>query len=247
MTLFLIGIVCGIALSLFFSFGPAFFSQIQASVHYGFRNAVPFAFGVGTSDLMMVSLLLLVSDHIPASDLMQMLGSRWLIYVGAAVVTAFGLYSMFLKTRRAAECSDNDHIDFLNVSVPSRLSIYFRGLSLNFFNPVLWLYWATLVTFVILGDTDFLLWQRYVFFGGVLLSTVSLDVLKCKLASLLQNIITYRFLSVFNKCVGVILIVFAVVMVASTIPRFEKETNQRPAKMMQEIMNTRIVDKGVDK
>ena len=33
MGLFLLGILGGVALSLFFSFGPAFFSQIQASIH----------------------------------------------------------------------------------------------------------------------------------------------------------------------------------------------------------------------
>ena len=51
MGLFLLGILGGIFLSLFFSFGPAFFSQIQASIHYGFRNAYPFALGVSTSDV----------------------------------------------------------------------------------------------------------------------------------------------------------------------------------------------------
>ena len=111
MGLFLLGILGGIALSLFFSFGPAFFSQIQASIHYGFRNAVPFAFGVSTSDILIVAILLLISRNIPMEDMIQLLNNRWIIYVGAGVVASFGLYTMFLKTRHAAESSETDKIN----------------------------------------------------------------------------------------------------------------------------------------
>lgn len=91
MTHFFLGILGGIALSLFFSFGPAFFSQIQASIHYGFRNAVPFAYGISTSDVSIVAILLLISRNIPMDDMILMLNNRWIVYVGAAVVASFGL------------------------------------------------------------------------------------------------------------------------------------------------------------
>lgn len=239
MTHFLLGILGGIALSLFFSFGPAFFSQIQASIHYGFRNAVPFAFGISTSDVFIVGILLLISRNIPLDEMILMLNSRWIVYVGAAVVASFGLYTMFLKTRHAAESSENDKVSFHNVQMPSRLSVYLRGLTLNLLNPVIWLYWATLITILICGESDISISQRYLFFGGVLSATLCMDILKCKLASLLQRIITYRFLKIFNKCVGAILIGFAVFMVVSTLPRFEKNGNQKSIEMMQEIMNTK--------
>ena len=239
MTHFLLGILGGIALSLFFSFGPAFFSQIQASIHYGFRNAVPFAFGVSTSDISIVAILLLISRNIPLDDMILMLNNRWIVYVGAIVVASFGLYTMFLKTRHAAESSENDKISFHNVLMPSRLNVYLRGLTLNFLNPVIWLYWATLITILICGENDITLGQRYLFFGGVLSATLSMDILKCKLASLLQRMITFRFLKIFNKSVGVILIGFAVFMVVSTMPHFENNSNQKSIEMMQEIMNTK--------
>ena len=106
-------------------------------------------------------------------------------------------------------------------------------------NPVIWLYWATLITILICGESDISISQRYIFFGGVLSATLCMDILKCKLASLLQRIITYRFLKIFNKCVGAILIGFAVFMVVSTLPRFENNGNQKSIEMMQEIMNTK--------
>ena len=172
-------------------------------------------------------------------EMILLLNNRWIVYVGAGVVASFGFYTMFLKTRRAAEASETDKINFRNVQTPSRLSFYLRGLTLNFFNPVIWLYWATLVTILICGESDISIGQRYLFFGGVLSATLCMDILKCKLASLLQNIITYRFLKIFNKSVGLILVGFAIFMVVSTMPRFEQSGNQRSVEMMQEIMNTK--------
>lgn len=239
MGLFLLGILGGIALSLFFSFGPAFFSQIQTSIHYGFRNAVPFAYGVSTSDVLIVALLLLISRNIPIDDMLGILNNRWIIVVGASVVAGFGLYTMFLKTRHTAEVSENDRINYRNVQIPSRINVYLHGLTLNFFNPLIWIYWATMVTILVFGEGEISLAKRYLFFGGVLSATLSMDILKCKLASLLQNMITYRFLNIFNKCVGLILIGFAIFMVVSTCPRFEKTNNnqQKSIEMMQEIMH----------
>lgn len=238
--IFLLGILGGIVLSLFFSFGPAFFSQIQASIHYGFRNAVHFAYGVSTSDVLVVAILLLISNNIPMQDMIAVLNNRWVAYVGACVVAGFGLYTMLVKTRRAAEVGDNDRITLRPITLPSPLTVYFRGLTLNFFNPLIWIYWATLVTIVICGDSQISLAQRYLFFGGVLFATLSMDILKCKLASLLQRIITFRFLNIFNKCVGVILIGFAIFMVSSTIPRFERDNNPKKSiEVMQDLMQTK--------
>ena len=238
MVQFLLGMVGGLILSLFFSFGPAFFSQIQASIHYGFRNALPFAIGVSVSDIMIVSLYLLLSNNIPIEEMTALFNSRWVILIGAAVVASFGLYTIFLKTKRAAEVGEYERLSQSPLP-PARTSTFFRGLFLNLLNPLIWIYWSTLVTLIICGDTEVSLAQRYLFFGGVLTATLSMDILKCKLASLLQRVITYRFLNTFNKTVGCILIAFAVLMVASTFPRFEHENSQRPAQMMQEVMNTK--------
>ena len=240
MGIFLLGILGGIALSLFFSFGPAFFSQVQASIHYGFRNAVPFAFGVSTSDILVVAILLLISRNIPMDEMLAILSNRWIISIGAIIIASFGLYTMFLKTRHAAESSETDRINFQTVQMPSRISVYLRGMTLNFFNPLIWVYWATMVTILICGESDITIAQRYLFFAGVLSATLSMDILKCKLASLLQRIITYRFLKIFNKSVGLILIGFAVFMVVSTMPRFKgQNNNQKSIEMMHEIMHTK--------
>ncbi len=241
MTVFLFGILGGVVLSLFFSFGPAFFSQIQASIHYGFRNAVKFAYGVSSSDILIVAILLTVSRNIEMESMIEMLNNRWILYFGAAVIGGFGLYTMFLKTRRSAEVSDTDKINFQNVQVPSHWNIYIRGVVLNFFNPVIWLYWAAMVTIFVCGDSEYTIGERYLFFGGVLSATLSLDILKCKLASLLQRVITYRFLSIFNKCIGLILIGFAIYMAISTTSIVENNSAKNATERVQQIVPSRHV------
>ena len=146
---------------------------------------------------------------------------------------------MLLKTRRATEVSESDRISPLTASIPRRFIIYLRGILLNIFNPLIWVYWTTIVAILICNDTEITIAQRYLFFGGVLSATLTMDILKCKLASLLQRMITYRFLNIFNKSVGVILIAFSIFMVVSTIPRFERENSQKPAQIMQEVLNTK--------
>ena len=54
----LIGILCGLVLSLFFSFGPGFFGLIQNSITYGFRKGIAFEMGMNASDIFMVVLML---------------------------------------------------------------------------------------------------------------------------------------------------------------------------------------------
>ena len=56
----ILGILCGIILSLFFSFGPAFFSLLQTSIQQGYRRALMFPLGVFASDAIVVFLMLTI-------------------------------------------------------------------------------------------------------------------------------------------------------------------------------------------
>ena len=75
----ILGILCGIALSLFFSFGPAFFSQLRTSIQYGYRKSYPFAFGVSAGDVIIVFLMLTVLKNV---DLYELLHNVWVASIG---------------------------------------------------------------------------------------------------------------------------------------------------------------------
>ena len=207
----LLGIGCGIVISLIYSFGPGFFSLLQTSVHYGFKNARPLAFGINFSDWMTCILLLTILHDVSMS---QILHNPYVAVIGGCVLAGFGIYFFTRKAKDAEE--EGSVMKFKSEGAPKALVVWLRGFAINFFNPLMWIYWLSVVT---LASGTFGLQGRdqIYFFVGVLVTTVSLDVVKCKLASLLQKFLSARVLNNINKVIGVILIGFAIFLVASLL------------------------------
>lgn len=240
MTELLLGILCGIALSLFFSFGPAFFSQLQSSIQYGYRKAFPFAFGVSASDIIIVFLMLTVLKNV---ELYELLHNTYVAIGGAAVLCAMGVYYLRKKPLTATAPGTHSRLKFkMEGGQMRRSTIFFHGFIINLMNPLIWVYWVSVVTLVT-GEFNLTLAERYLFFVGVLGATLSLDLLKCKLASLLQRIITARVLNITNKATAVIMFAFAAYMVVSMVlyqtdPKSrERQQQNNPAEMFKNIHN----------
>lgn len=208
---FLIGIAVGCAISLLYSFGPAFFSLLQTSVHYGFRRAVPFAFGVNLNDILIVFLMLTVLQN---ADMHKFLHNPYVSIIGGLVLILFGIYFFTRKVQDAE--STGSYLKFKVQDAPKWYAVYSRGFIINFINPMVWIYWLSVIT---LASSVFRISTNhlFVFFSGVLLTTVSLDVLKCKLASMLQRFLTARILNIMNKVIGVIVISFAIYLIVSLV------------------------------
>lgn len=207
---FLLGIACGIVVSLIYSFGPAFFSMLHTSIHYGFRNASPFAFGVSLSDVITVSLLLTVLSGI---DMEAVLHNVYVVTIGGSVLLGFAVYFF---TRKSHDAEDSGSVMWFKKDVPKWYSVYLRGFLISFFNPLVWIYWLSIITLAS-GSFGVPTNHLFLFFGGVLLTTVSMDVLKCKVASMLQRFLTAHVLNVINKVVGIILLGFAIYLVVSLL------------------------------
>lgn len=240
MTELLLGILCGIALSLFFSFGPAFFSQLQSSIQYGYRKAFPFAFGVSASDIIIVFLMLTVLKNV---ELYELLHNTYVAIGGAAVLGAMGVYYLRKKPLTATAPGTHSRLKFkMEGGQMRRSTIFLHGFIINLMNPLIWVYWVSVVTLVT-GEFNLTLAERYLFFVGVLGATLSLDLLKCKLASLLQRIITARVLNITNKATAVIMFAFAAYMVVSMVlyqtdPKSrERQQQNNPAEMFKNIHN----------
>lgn len=240
MTELLLGILCGIALSLFFSFGPAFFSQLQSSIQYGYRKAFPFAFGVSASDIIIVFLMLTVLKNV---ELYELLHNTYVAIGGAAVLGAMGVYYLRKKPLTATAPGTHSRLKFkMEGGQMRRSTIFLHGFIINLMNPLIWVYWVSVVTLVT-GEFNLTIAERYLFFVGVLGATLSLDLLKCKLASLLQRIITARVLNITNKATAVIMFAFAAYMVISMVlyqtdPKSrERQQQNNPAEMFKNIHN----------
>ena len=233
----ILGIACGIALSLFFSFGPAFFSQIRTSVQYGFKKSYPFAFGVSAGDVIIVFLVLTVFKNV---DLYEALHNVWVASIGGGVLLMMGIHS-FRKEVTSLDGKES-RIKFKDKGgEPRRRYIFFQGFVINFVNPLIWIYWVSVIA-LLTGELQLKPLERYIFFLGVLSSTLSLDVLKCKLASLLQRIITAKVLNIMNKVTAFIMFFFAGYLVISMV-LYQVSPKAREREQQQEPNSTKVIKK----
>lgn len=208
---FVIGIICGVLLSLFFSLGPAFFSLIQNSIHHGFRKAVSFAGGVSISDVLIVLLMLTVLSNL---DLNALLHNVYVSIIGGVATGIFGVLTYRSKVKSAG--SGEGRLKFSSIGVTHRWELMLKGFLLNILNPLIWLYWVSIITFLS-AEMDLGVRERYYFFIGMLLAVFGTDVLKCRLSAMLQHWFTARIMNIFNKITGVILMAFSIYLIVSMI------------------------------
>lgn len=206
----LYGIIIGTALAFVFGYGVSFFAMMQASAQHGFRSTLPFVGGIILSDAVMVYLMVAVmASWIGYDKLAEFISTPWVLSIGIAVMVAMGVYTIMLKPKRRKPSADNITTPSTITYSPRWQIVFSRGFALNFFNPLVWLFWLSVVIVIApLMDTrpesDV-----YVLFTGVMLAELGCNVLKCWLSAFLQRLLSDKVLNIFNKIIGVILIGFA--------------------------------------
>ena len=205
----LIGILCGLVLALFFSFGPTFFGLIQNSIQYGFRKGVAFEIGVNASDILIVLLMLTLLKSVDMATIMH---NPYVAFIGGGVIIVLGFIIMLRKPTRR----EGNKLVF--EGVPRGREVAVHGFALNALNPTVWLYWITLITFLS-AEVGLTAGERYLFFISLLLTELGVGILKCRLASLLQNIISGKMLAVVNKVLGSVLVGIGIYLIVSMLVR----------------------------
>lgn len=231
----LIGILCGAALSLFFSFGPAFFSLIQKSINYGFRKGVAFVIGIAASDVMIVFLMLTVLKNM---DMSATLHNVYVATIGAIAIAGFGIYT-FRRKALTAHVEGSGQKRFRAEENVRGRQMMLHGFLLNSINPTIWIWWVTIITFLS-AEMDLSSTERYTFFAGLLLANMSVDILKCRLSSMMQTWFTAKVLNVFNKVTGTILIGIAIYIFVSMI-LYQTNDDIRQKRQESEAQGTRII------
>lgn len=202
----------GVVISICFSFGPAFFTLLHTSVQYGFRKALPIAFGINMDDIVIVGLLLTVLYNV---DMVDILHNAWVASIGFVALLVIGIYTF---TRKAEEMEEEteSRVRFRTVGTIKPITIYLKGFFINFFNPAIWIFWLSIISLASgkLGVTGDALFPC---FAGVLITTLTLDVLKCKGASLLQRFLTAKRMMLLNKFIGLVLIGCGVYLMVSML------------------------------
>ena len=197
MDIVLNGIISGIVLA--FLIGPVFFTILQTSIERGFWSGFFVAIGVSLSDALyiLVSYLGLI-QFIEADNF-----RHYLAYGGGGVLLAFGIYYLFVKSKRLS------HYDQEKKHTRSWFKLLAKGFIINGLSPIVLFFWIATVSVATtrLGYTSPN--DAIIFFASIVLTVFSTDIIKAKLADKLRVLITPRFIKVMNIVLGLVLVIFA--------------------------------------
>ncbi|MFM2207366.1 MAG: hypothetical protein RL213_1341 [Bacteroidota bacterium] len=191
------GITFGLALALML--GPVFFALLQTSIQEGFRSGISLALGVIISDIMLIAACYIFTSQV---DFMHR-HEQAMGIIGGTVLSAFGVFQL-LKKSKPAEIQDRKN------AVHAKYLL--KGFLLNTLNPMVLLFWLSVVGIVALRrhytDADVI-----TFFCSVVVTVFSTDLLKSAGAGRLRRILTEKVIRRMNVVTGLILIGFGAEMV----------------------------------
>lgn len=207
------GFVAGLTLSLMF--GPAFFTLIQTSLERGFRPAFRLAFGIFLSDSLLVAISFLGASRLfsdPAA-------SKIIGVVGGIILVLIGIYT-FRKKVQLQKVMENHGEE---IRMPSHWKYFFKGFFTNMANPATWIFWFVSVGTISAKYTteagEVVHFRVILFFLMTLGTVFAMDTLKSFVAHRIKKFINARTVSIVNKVVGVLLVLFGIyLLVSSFVP-----------------------------
>lgn len=194
------GVLLGLTLAVMA--GPAFVTIIQTSIHKGFIYGSILVMGIFLSDLTIVTL-----SYLGATQILTKESNHFFFgIVGGLILIGFGIYTFMHKV--VSEERNNNLI----LRASSILTVIFKGFFLNVANPFIWVFWMGVMVGVTSGykiDSH----ETYLFFGGLLGTTLATDLLKCFVANKIKNLLNIGLLTWINRIVGLSLMVFGVILI----------------------------------
>ena len=187
------GILLGFGLS--FLIGPAFFALLQASIDHGFSVSVALAFGIVSSDILLMTLsysLMAQLNQIPYFN-------EGLAILGGIVLTFSGIQSIISSTKP---------VEKLSFSMKDVGKLFLKGFSINTFNPFPWMFWLSTSTIVNGSYAKFGWMPAMLFFTFAAITVFLTDVLKAWAAQFLLKYLTPRVFRWFKIISGLCLIAF---------------------------------------
>lgn len=196
MEIILNGLKLGVVLA--FLVGPVFFTIIQTSVEKGFWNGVIVSLGVSLSDVLYVTIC-----YFGLVQFINEPGFRvYLAYAGGVILILFGLYHLFIKSRRNVHPS-------LDVANEKKMYRYFvKGFIINGLSPMVLIFWIGTISVASIDFGYSRGFEFFLFFSVVLGTVLATDILKAYLADKLRQLVTQRLMRVMNVIVGICLIIF---------------------------------------
>jgi len=196
MEVILNGVISGIVLA--FLIGPVFFTILQTSIERGFGSGALVALGVSLSDTFYISLTYLGIYQLFDNGSFR----EYLAYFGGMVLLIFGVYYLFVKSKRLYE------YDPQNIRINNPWRLVGKGFIINGLSPMVLIFWLGTVGLATtkLGYTT--PHKAIPFFAAIVSTVFITDVLKAKLADKLRRLITPMFIRRLNLVLGLALLIF---------------------------------------
>lgn len=209
MEIILKGIISGLVLA--FLIGPVFFTLLQTSIERGFGSGVLVAVGISLSDAFYITLTYLGVYQLFDSGNFR----EYLAYFGGIVLLVFGLYYLFVKSKRLYR------FDPEKVPVKKPWKLIGKGFLINGLSPLVLLFWLGTVGVATtkLGYTT--PGKAIPFFTAIVTTVFITDVFKAKAADQLRMLLTQKFIRNLNILLGLVLVIFGsrLIYYAGNLPR----------------------------
>lgn len=190
------GIMYGFLLA--FLIGPVFFTIIQSSIERGFINGVFVAIGVSMSDALYILISYFGLIQFMETDRFR----HYLAYVGGIVLLCFGVYYLFVKSRKLVE------YNYQSLPYRSPLRLIAKGFVINGLSPMVLFFWVATIGVATSQFGYTTPREVFVFFASIVATVFTTDVVKAKLADKLRTIMTQRFIRLMNILLGIVLVIF---------------------------------------
>lgn len=191
-------IISGIGLGIVLSFltGPVFFALIKTSIEKGFYAGAFLATGVVCSDVCYVFLAIYGSSYLELENNYRIpIG-----IIGSTILLSIGVYYLLKKVK----------INYQNnTSKRHNTGYFFKGFLMCIFNPAILLYWVSVTSGVISISGKLNAAEVVPFYGAILLTQFSMDVLKAWYANKLRYRIKEKTIRRLNLIAGTLIIIFA--------------------------------------
>ena len=200
-------LVKGLAISLLliFSVGPVIFTILKQSINNGRAGGFSFVAGVWLSDLLWVVLSNVFSEIV--NGLMDF--KKPIAIVGSSFLMALGIFYLFFKKIHIKEDENK-----IVITAGTHAKLVLQGFLINTLNPALMFFWLTTATALAATHS---IQQRIVIFSTCLLINSASDIAKVLLANRLRTKLTEKNISLINKISGLILLIFAIVLIAGVL------------------------------
>lgn len=198
MEVILNGVISGIVLALLV--GPVFFTILQTSMERGFGSGVLVSVGVSLSDAVYITL-----TYLGVYQFFDQGNFRiYLAYFGGAVLLTFGIYYVFVKSKRLRQ------FDLEKVRVNSPWRLVGKGFIINGLTPMVLIFWLGTVGLATTKLGYSTPHKAIPYFASIISTVFATDVLKAKLADKLRRLLTPQFIRRLNLVLGFVLLVFGV-------------------------------------